>query len=74
MKLKIFFVIKLLFFVSIELSAPYVADEYQPDRKIFTETGIQIFNFYINDDITSENLVLLNTSVYNRAQKSEKAD
>jgi hypothetical protein len=43
MKLKIFFVLKLMFFVSIELSAPYVTNEDHPEIKLLAETKVQTF-------------------------------
>jgi hypothetical protein len=43
MKLKIFFVLKLMFFVSIELSAPYVTNEDNPEMKFLSETKEQAF-------------------------------
>ena len=63
MKLKIFFVIKLFFFVSAELSAPYVVTEYQSEPKTCNITGNQGFSLSGKYDLVSEKLLISDNTV-----------
>jgi hypothetical protein len=62
MKLKILFVVKLFFFVSIELSAPYCVSDYQPEFNEYTKTGNQVFGSNRFDEGSSVMSVELNNS------------
>jgi hypothetical protein len=41
MKLRIFFVLKLMFFISIDLSGPYEINDYHPEMKFISEIKAQ---------------------------------
>jgi hypothetical protein len=62
MKLKIFFVFKLFFFVSIELSAPYVVTEFTTEQQMFIETDEKVSAFCSFDDRVSDKYMV---SYYN---------